>query len=185
MRAKWALAAVAVIFAGSVTAQAQSRTFQLNMLGANEPNAAGQLGFGDPDGFATGTITLDPVADTVSWNFTYGNITGDALSGFHIHGPGATLTTNRPVFIPLEPLSTTALPSGTLSGTRTAAQTADIGTRIDQVLANPGEFYANLHSSGTTGFPSGAVRAQLPEPGTLSLLGVAALALLRRRRLSA
>ena len=78
MQARWALAAGAVVFAASVTAQAQSRTFQLNMLGANEPNSAGQLGFGDPDGFATGTITLDPVADTVSWNFTYGNITGDA-----------------------------------------------------------------------------------------------------------
>ena len=182
MRAHWAIAAFAAAVFLSVTAEAQIRTFTVNMNGFNEPNAAGQLGQGDPDGFANGTVTLDPTADTVSWNITYGNITGDALSGFHIHGPDATLTTNKSVFIPLEPLSSTAVPGGTLTGTRTSALTADIGTRIDQVLANPAGFYVNLHSSGTTGFPGGAVRAQLPEPGALALLGFAALPLLRRRR---
>jgi hypothetical protein len=89
------------------------------------------------------------------------------------------------VFIPLEPLSSTAVPSGTQIGSRTSAETADIGTRIDQILANPSEFYVNLHSSGVGGFPSGAVRAQLPEPGALSLLGLAGLAMLRRRRSAA
>ena len=184
MRTKWTMAAVAAVFCAAVTAQAQT-TFLLNMSGANEPNSAGQLNSGDPDGFANGTVTLDPIADTVSWNFIYGNISGDALSGFHIHGPGASLTTNRPVFIPLDPLSSTIVPNGTLTGTRTSAQTADIGTRIDQILANPTEFYVNLHSSGVGGFPGGAVRAQLPEPGALSLLGVAGLAMLRRRRAAA
>src|SRR5688500_8317897 len=145
MRTRWPLAAIAAVLLASVSARAQT-TFLVNMNGTNEPNASGQLGAGDPDGFATGTVTLNPITDTVSWNLTYGNISGDAISGFHIHGPGATLTTNRPVFIPLEPLSSTTVPNGTQIGTRTSALTADIGTRIDQILANPSEFYVNLHS---------------------------------------
>ena len=184
MRALWAIAAVRTLLALATTAQAQT-TFNLAMTGANEPDANGNLGVGDPDGLATGTLTLDPAADTVSWNFNYQNISGDQISGFHIHGPGATLTTNRPVIVPLEPLSSTAVPNGTQIGTRTAAQTVNPGTIIDQIIANPSEFYVNLHSSGTGGFPGGAVRAQLPEPGALAVLGVAALGLLRRRRLPA
>jgi len=57
----------------------------------------------------------------------------------------------------------------------------DLGSRIDAVLANPSSFYINLHSSGATGYPGGAVRATLPEPGALGLLAVAGLGLLRRR----
>lgn len=183
MRARWVIAAFAAALVVSVSARAQT-TFNLTMLGANEPDANGNLGVGDPDGLAVGTVTLDPVADTVSWNFTYENISGERISGFHIHGPGATLTTNRPVLIPLEPLSSTAVPNGTQVGTRTAAQTVGLGGFIDQIIANPSEFYVNLHSAGVGGFPSGAVRSQLPEPGALGLLGLAAVPLLRRRRAS-
>ena len=164
----------------AASAQAQSRTFNATLLGANEPNAAGQLGQGDPDGIAIGSVTLDPGADMVSWDFNYNNISGAAISGFHIHGPNATTTTNLPVFIGF-PLSETTVPAGRQSGMLMTSNISDLGTRIDQVLANPGGFYLNLHSNGTGGFPGGAVRAQLPEPGAVGLLAVTGLALLRRR----
>ena len=174
-----ALFAAALAF--TVSAYGQARTFNLTLNGANEPNASGQLNQGDPDGIATGFVTLDPATDMVMWEFSYSNITGDAISGFHIHGPGATPTTNKGIFIGF-PLSGTAVPNGTQSGMLMTSNIADLGTRIDQVLANPSEFYINLHSSGATGFPGGAVRATLPEPTGLALLGITALGLLRRRR---
>ena len=164
----------------AVGAQAQSRTFNLTMLGANEPNASGQLGQGDPDGVAVGSVTLDPGTDMVTWDFNYENISGAAISGFHIHGPNATPTTNVGIFIGF-PLSTTAVPSGRQTGMLMSDAIPDIGSRIDQVLANPSGFYLNLHSSGAGGFPGGAVRATVPEPGAIGLLAVAGLGLLRRR----
>ena len=162
-------------------AQAESRTFNLTMLGANEANSSGQLGVGDPDGIANAMVTLDGDQDMVSWTVNYQNITGDSVFGFHIHGPDATLTTNRPVFIDMSPVPAAPTPNGTLSGMKMTTDIADLGSRIDQVLANPSGFYLNLHSNGTGGFPSGAVRAQLPEPGAIGVLAVAALGLLRRR----
>jgi hypothetical protein len=173
----------AIVLALPVMAQAQT-TFNLTLLGANEPDANGNLGIGDPDGLAVGTVTLDPATDHVMWDFDYSNISGAQISGFHIHGPGATLTTNRPILIGF-PLSSTAVPSGTQTGMLMGDATNNLGALIDQVLANPSEFYLNLHSSGTGGFPGGAVRAQLPEPGAVGLLAVAGLGLLRRRRRAA
>ena len=142
-------------------APAQSRAFNLTLLGANEPNSSGQLGQGDPDGVATGFVTLDPGSDMVTWDFNYQNITGDSIIGF--------------------PLSSTAVPNGRETGMLMTSDIPDLGSRIDAVLANPSNFYINLHSSGAGGFPGGAVRATLPEPGALGLLAVAGLGMLRRR----
>jgi len=163
------------------TASAQARTFDLTLLGANEPNGAGQLGQGDPDAMAVGSVTLDPVTDMVTWDFNYSNISGGAISGFHIHGPGATPTTNVGIYIPFT-LSSTTVPNGTEQGMLMTTDISDLGAKIDRVLSNPSEFYINLHSNGTGGFPGGAVRATLPEPGALSLLALAGLGLLRRGR---
>ena len=178
MRTLTTAAFLAAAFA--IANAAQARSFTLTMLGANEPNSSGQLNQGDPDGIATGTVDLDPNTDMVSWDFNYSNISGAAISGFHIHGPNATTTTNTGIFIGF-PLSTTDVPSGRQVGMLMTTDIADLGTRIDAVLANPSGFYINLHSNGTGGFPGGAVRAQLPEPGALGLLAVAGLGLLRRR----
>jgi MYXO-CTERM domain-containing protein len=182
MRGLSAAAFMVAVLAVAGAARAQARTFNLTLSGANEPNAAGQLGQGDPDGVAVGSVTLDPATDMVTWNFNYSNISGEAISGFHIHGPDATPTTNKGIYIGLLPLSSTAVPNGNETGMVMSDTISDLGTRIDTVLANPSGFYVNLHSSGVGGFPGGAVRAQLPEPGALGLLGVAALGLLRRRR---
>ena len=166
----------------ATVARAQARTFNLNLTGANEPNpTTGELNQGDPDGLATGFVTLDPTTDMVTWDFAYSNITGAAISGFHIHGPNATPTTNTGIYIGF-PLSETTVPNGRQTGMLMTSNISDLGTRIDTVLANPSGFYLNLHSANPGGFPGGAVRAQLPEPGALSLVGVFGLALLRRRR---
>lgn len=183
MRILTTMAFLGAALAFAATAQAQSRTFNVTMLGANEPNAAGDLGQGDPDGQATGFVTLDPATDMVTWDFDYTNISGERISGFHIHGPNATPTTIVGVFIGF-PLSSTAVPAGEQTGMLMSDTIPDIGSRIDQVLANPQGFYLNLHSSGVGGFPPGAVRAQLPEPGALGLLAVAGLGMLRRRRMA-
>jgi hypothetical protein len=117
----------------------------------------------------------------VMWEFNYQNITGGAISGFHIHGPNAIPTANTGIYIGF-PLSSTTTPDGTQAGMLTTADIADLGTRIDTILANPSGFYVNMHSNGTGGFPAGAVRATLPEPGAIGVFAVAGLALLRRRR---
>jgi hypothetical protein len=174
-------AVVGVTLALAGTARAQTRTFNLTLLGANEPNASGQLNQGDPDGSAVGSVTLDPNTDMVTWDFNYDNISGAAISGFHIHGPGATPTTNAGIYIGF-PLSSTTTPSGRQTGMLMSDSIPDIGARIDRILLNPSEFYVNMHSSGTGGFPAGAVRATLPEPGAAAVLAVAGLALLKRRR---
>ena len=67
-------AVVGVTLALAGTARAQTRTFNLTLLGANEPNASGQLNQGDPDGSAVGSVTLDPNTDMVTWDFNYDNI---------------------------------------------------------------------------------------------------------------
>ncbi|WP_428940536.1 CHRD domain-containing protein [Fontivita pretiosa] len=176
------LAGVAVVWllGWVAAASAQTVTFNLTLLGANEPDGAGNLGAGDPDGVATGTLALNPVADTVDYNFTYSNISGTAISGFHIHGP-ATPTQNVGVLIGL-PLSSTVVPNGTQIGQVTVANDANLSAKIDQVLANPTMYYLNLHSSGTGGFPGGAVRATLPEPGAMAALAMSSSVLLMRCR---
>src|SRR4051794_25818619 len=112
MRALSIAAFVGVTLALSAGAHAQARTFNLTLTGANEPNASGQLGQGDPDGSATGFVSLDPATDMVMWEFNYQNITGGAISGFHIHGPTATPTANTGIYLGF-PLSSTTTPSGT------------------------------------------------------------------------
>ena len=184
MRLLSTVAFLGACFALAATASAQARTFNLTLTGANEPNAQGQLGVGDPDGLATGFVTLDTVTDMVTWDFNYSNISGAAISGFHIHGPNATPTSNVGIYIGF-PLSSTAVPDGRQTGMLMTTDISDLGTRIDTVLANPSQFYINLHSSnlptGGGGFPGGAVRAMLPEPGALSLVALTGLGLLRRK----
>ena len=185
MRAIGAIAAFGLVMSLAVSAQAQPTTINLTLTGANEVSntTPPQVGVGDPDGRATGTLTLDPDGDMISWDYDYENITGGSISGFHIHGPDASLTTNKGIFIDMSPPAGTPTPSGSLTGMRMApdATYPNLGAMIDQILANREGFYLNLHSANPGGFPGGAVRAQLPEPASISLLGIAGLALLRRR----
>jgi hypothetical protein len=154
-------------------AYALSTTYQVLMTGALEvlPN------IGDPDGLATGTITLDDVTGGISWNISYSNLE-PTLSGFHIH-TGA-VGVNGAVLVSLG-TATTGGPGTLISSTTTTL------ANINAILANPTGFYVNIHTTPT--YPNGAVRGQLgvvvpePTPAQLIGLGAIALAIMRRRRL--
>ena len=153
------------------------------MSGAQEVGADGTLGVGDPDGTA-GARLFEDHGDLV-FLIDYNNISGGSISGLHIHGPGATPTNNRPVYIDLLAgvlAPPPPLPTGSFGGHVSAVQDPAIGPKIQQVMANPREFYINLHTGGAGGFPDGAVRGQLPEPRSMGLLLPPLLAIAMGRR---
>lgn len=143
--------------AGAIT------TFDVYLNGFNEVTAAGVPNQGDQDGWGLAHLVIDDGVSppTISWNISVFNITLPVV-GAHIH-QGASTTTG-PVRIDF---------SGQLSGSGLAD--AD----LTGVLANPTGWYVNVHTSD---FTPGAVRGQIPAPGGLGLLAIAAPLALRRRR---
>ncbi|MFO0875014.1 MAG: CHRD domain-containing protein [Phycisphaerales bacterium] len=110
-------------------------------------------GPGDPDGTATGTLSIDPSTNKVSWNFTYANIAAPTL--MHIHTGAAGVA--GPVLVNLG-VATTGGPGTLINMTTTTA------ANVNMILANPTGFYVNIHNAP---FPAGAVRGQLmpvPDP---------------------
>ena len=161
-------------------AAAQPVTFNVFLDGSQE------VGGGDPTGFATGSITLNPDLNTISWDIDYFDLSDppdiypNFLSGWHIHGPGGPAGVGAPILVNLDNLGGLTLPSGTLTG-----MLSGFSGEIDLILANPDDFYLNLHTTDSIGggFPAGAIRGQLPEPSTALLLGLglAGVAALKRR----
>ena len=160
MFSKAALLGVLLVVAGSTYGQT---TFNVVLTGPEEVTPQG----GDPDGFASGTVTLNGATNTATWNIVYGNL--DPVSDSHIHIGGFGVGGN--VVIPFGTQNTSGNPN-TLSG-------SVVDPDVSAVLANPAGYYVNVHTSV---YPAGAVRGQVPEPAALGLLGIAALPLLRRRR---
>ena len=172
-----ALLAAILLCAVASYASAAPVVINVEMTGEKEPFANGTLGAGSLGGSAVGTFTLNPDNDTISWLLNYNNIQGTSFTGFHIHGP-ATTTQNTSVYRGL-PTPSQLPPSGTLSGSIDTTFDPDLGNKIDNIIGTGLEkWYVNLH---TTSFPGGAVRSQLPEPTTLTLLSVGAMGLLIRR----
>lgn len=158
--------AVCVALLTAPSALAIEQTFSMFMTGAQ-----GVPSPGDPDGLGLGEITLNDITGQISWNFTYSDIASPTL--MHIHGPNGSAGNSAGAFIGLG-VSTSGGP-GTLIDSLAHAPLSD----ISDILSDPSDFYVNIHNGD---FPGGAVRGQLPEPSTLALLGVAVLAVLRRRR---
>jgi hypothetical protein len=118
-------------------------TYAAFLYGANEFPAA------DPDGFGAATLTIDNIADTVSWAFLALNI-DLPLTGAHIHNGAAGV--NGPVIVDF-------------SGSLTGSGLFD----VDLSQINPSTaagFYVNLHNAA---YPKGAIRGQLQYVGTASL----------------
>ena len=174
----------ALVATARATHPLPNETITVFLNGQSEVGPNGQLGAGDLDGSAIARLENDH--GMLLWTMDYQNISGQSLSGLHIHGPGATPTTNRPIFIDLPilidlPAPGITLPNGSIFGTVTSLDDPALPTKLAQVFGNPSEFYLNLHTGGAGGFPDGAVRGQLPEPSTASLLLGAGLLGLRRR----
>ncbi|HEX2059729.1 MAG TPA: CHRD domain-containing protein [Thermoanaerobaculia bacterium] len=140
---------------------ASAQTFVATLNGANEAP-----GPGDPDGAGFATITF--VGTTVNYSIVVTNITLPPI-GQHIHigGPGVP----GPIVV--------NLPGTWVGNTLNGSTTSDPAT-IAAIVANPGGYYVNVH---TTDFPGGAVRGQLAPFGsaaggvpTLSFVGMLALA---------
>lgn len=157
-----------VLLAVAGTSYGQTRTFNVVLRGFEEVTAQG----GDPDGFGSGTVTLNSATNTATWNILYGNL--DPVSDAHIH-TGA-LGVGGGVVIPFG--------AGNTAGTLNTLSGSVVDPDVTAVFNNPANFYVNVH---TTAFAAGAIRGQVlvPEPGALALLGVAGLSLLRRRRAAA
>lgn len=181
-----AKALLAAILLCAVTSYVSAVPVVINvdMTGEKEPFANGTLGNGSLGSHATGTVTLNPDNDTISWLLNTTAIQGTSFTGFHIHGPvptPATLTTNVGVYRGFPtPAGNPGTPM-TISGSidPISISDPDLGNKIDNILGNLTGSYINLH---TTAFTGGAVRSQLPEPATLTLLAIGAMGLLVRRR---
>jgi hypothetical protein len=118
-----------------------ANVLEATMSGANEkPNV------GDTDGSGFAGFILRPDKSQICYTLSAGNIILPATAS-HIHRGDATVA--GPVVIPFT--------APNAQGTASACTTADPGL-LREIIANPGGFYANIH---TTDFPGGAVRAPL------------------------
>ncbi|HET7722368.1 MAG TPA: CHRD domain-containing protein, partial [Acidimicrobiales bacterium] len=111
----------------------------------NGPNE--RPGPGDPDAVGRATITIDDEANRLCLTMWWYRVDG-TLSGLHIHL--APPTAPGPVVIPF------AVPTGTSTY---QCITVENEALLDNVAANPGQYYINLHS--TPVYPAGAIRGQL------------------------
>jgi CHRD domain len=116
----------------------------LTLTGAAECNAAGVCNLGDPDGAGTTVFRIRP--GQVCYRVRVQNIRLPSV-GTHIHR-GARTSAGGIVVQMNAPDA-----NGVSSGCTATAQAL-----IDEIVASPGNFYNNVH---TTDFPAGALRAQL------------------------
>lgn len=149
----------ALVFFVLLSATASAQTFVATLSGANEVPPA------DPDGTGAATITI--TGTTVQYQIVVFNI--DPPTAQHIHsGPAGV---NGPIVV--------NLPGTWVGNTLTGSTTSDPAT-VASIIANPANFYVNVHNAA---FPGGAVRGQLalapaagPTIPSLSLAGMLALA---------
>lgn len=125
------------------------RKFTTPMSGAEECNASG-CGVGDPDGSATGSITVNVGQKRVCWEFTnVANI--DAPNRAHIHKAAAG--SNGGIVVDF--FNVAAGTTGPLTGCTTVSLSREL---LTDIIQHPTEYYLNLHNAA---FPAGAVRGQL------------------------
>ena len=129
--------AVAGLVAGASPAGAQTRTFTVNMTGAEEAPVPG-----DPDGSGLARISVDTTTNRICYVLTARNVAPTFAAHIHIGPRGEA----GPVVVPLEAPTT-----GRSAGCVTDSD-------ADAIAANPAAYYVNIHNQP---FPGGAIRAQL------------------------
>jgi hypothetical protein len=118
-----------------------------HLLGANEVPVAG-----DTDGVGAAAITFDLAAATpqVCWDFSFSGIATPILFA-HIH-PGVAGVANPPV-VTFDPAT-----FGANSATGCSDLTAGEILAAPDIVANPANYYVNIHNAA---FAGGAARGQL------------------------
>lgn len=112
--------------------------------------AAERPGPGDPNGIGQALITIDDDSNILCLVLQYANIDG-TLSGLHIHF--APTTAPGPVVVPF------SVPAQQGSGVHVQCVFVENEALLDNIAANPGQYYINLHSAPD--FAPGAIRGQL------------------------
>ena len=139
-----------------VPVSAAPTTFTTGLRGVQEVP-----GPGDPDGTGTARITIDPALASglqLCYDLSVSNITLPAAAA-HIHeGP---IGVAGPVVVTLGTPNASGVAVGCAAdGDFNLANSGDatIAALLADIVANPGRYYVNVH---TTDFPGGAVRGQL------------------------
>ncbi len=101
----------------------------------------------DPDGVASGTLTIDPATNTVAWDFSYENIDPPTLMHIHVGAAGV----NGGVIVNLG-VNTSGGPGTLIDSTTTST------LNVNNIRANPLGHYVNIHNAP---FPAGVVRGQV------------------------
>lgn len=135
----------------SSASNAGTFTYYAVLLGANELTTTTPAA--DPTTVGFARVIVDPAAQTVAFMLMAPELQNIVAS--HIHeGPSGVVA---PVVIPFNQ----PFPGGVSSGTATGVSAAV----ISRLIANPSNFYVNIHNSPP--FPGGAIRGQLqPAPET-------------------
>ena len=147
-------AILVVLSAASVVAAPRAFTFNVPLSGAEEPG-----GTGDLNASGSATLMLSPGAHEVCYSISWanvGNTAADRVWGGHIHiGPAGV---DGDIFIhlfggPPPTMNTNFEGTASTSGCVDAPSSA-----IARILANPSNYYVNIHSNEYMG---GAIRGQL------------------------
>ncbi len=138
-----AFAVTAALVGHAAPASAADATLVAYMTGAAE-----RPGPGDPDGIGRAVITIDDEANQICVYTQFANVAAP-LTGYHIHL--APPTSAGPVVIAL------AIPQSS-PGQVVDCRTVENEALLDNIAANPGQYYVNLHNQE---FPGGAIRGQL------------------------
>lgn len=152
-----ALGATLLLSLGTVSAQS---TFQAFLSGAGENPVNASPGTG------LGMVVLNAAQNQITVDLSWSGLTSPATAS-HIHGP-AGAGTNAAVLFPFSGVP--AATAGSIPEQTFSINSTQVG------YLQSGLLYMNIHDAN---FPGGEIRGQLvlvPEPGTLAIAGVGALA---------
>lgn len=142
------IAVVTLLLSLTVGAASAARpvfVFQTLMTGAAEVP-----GPGDPNAIGHATVMIRPSTDEVCWVLSWNRVDGTVVAA-HIHGPADEETAIAPIVTFFM-----GVPHG---GTDTDRGCAVSEAWADAIVADPSQFYVNVHSAPD--FGPGAIRGQL------------------------